>query len=487
MKIKRFEAHSMSEALRMVKKEFGPDAVILSAKTVKKSNRVFGARNTGQVIVTAAIDPEPAKSAPANEQAGHGQPSERSAAPADRWDGAYPSKQSILQRFNPITRTGRQILRAKFPEIQEENGKEAPVRSEGCAVTRKQMLHKNLMEQGLAPHIATDLAEQTEALLSSDTAGDQEVRVTLCQVINARPWVAADSEDSGKRPRFSVLLGPPGVGKTTTAAKLAAQLALQQQDTVLISMDNQRAAGTVELERYSRLMGIPLYTAFDPAGTEKAVKACGQAKHVIIDTPGLGPRNQDELFELKNRLGLLGQSELYLLISAAASSRVMQKSIQLYKPLGINRLIITQLDWADIVGPWINTAVQAGLPIAYASESPLVSEGMQLTDAPWLTDQLWPDRDAEVRGESVTVIPERLPATRLDQFVANSSSDIFHRSECRSVQRINSRNVVMFKNQTEAQGLGYKPCRMCCSDLLATKPNDRLPRSNKAASRYFAQ
>lgn len=486
MKIKRFEAHCMSEALRMVKKEFGPDAVILSAKTVKKANRVFGVRSTGQVIVTAAIDPDPAKAASTEEQAGQAQPREHTSTSADRLDGAYPTKRSVLERFNPITRTGRQILRTKFPDNQQEQDKEAH-RADGCSVTQKQLLHKNLTEQGLAPHIAEDLAEQAEALLPADGASDQEIRVTLCQIINARHWVVTDTGNPGKDSRFSVLLGPPGVGKTTTAAKLAAERALQQHDTVLISMDNQRAAGTVELERYARLMGIPLHTAFDSAQTEKAIKACGKAKHVIIDTPGLGPQNQDELLELKERLDLLGQSELYLLLSAAASSRVMQRSIQLYKPLGIHRLIVTQLDWADIAGPWVSAAVQAGLPIAYTTESPLVSEGMRQTDAPWLTDQLWPARDEAVRQDSVAVIPERFAHGRQDQFVANSSSDIFHRSECRSVQRINTRNVVMFHNQTEAQALGYKPCRMCCADLLATKPIDRLPRSNKAASRYFAQ
>jgi flagellar biosynthesis GTPase FlhF len=488
MRIKRFEAHSMAEALRMVKKEFGRDAVILSAKTLKKNKSVFGKRNSGHVVVTAAIDRSPAKTAPMeSEQAFQSQPSPSTYSAAAGLDNSLSAKPSILDRFSPITRTGQQKLRDKFMELSNTGYQKEKSHSEFVA-DQEQVLYQSLTGRGVSSQLAEEIVDQVTELLSKPAVSqDMEVHEALHQVISARHWVAPKNEFFTNKPSTAVLFGAPGAGKTTTAVKLAAESAMMGQKTALLSLDNQRAAGMIELERYARLLKVPVYAGFDSENLDKTLQQCRYAGNLIVDTPGLGPNNRQAFEELKSQLNLLGADTRYLLIPAPVNKQMILRTLELYKPLGVNRLIITQLDWSESVDPWLDIAVLAELPIAFTTDSPLVSESIQTTTSHWLMNYLMNAEPFKEKKQSVTVVSQHQRDEHGDQYVANSNSDIFHRSKCRSVQRISTQNVVIFHNQSDAIEKKYKPCRMCCADLLESKPINRPAYTYRAANRYFAR
>jgi flagellar biosynthesis protein FlhF len=468
MKIKRFEAANMSEALRKIKKEFGEEAVILSAKTMKK-NSLLSKNPTGRVVVTAAIDKKPVPVAPQDLDA-----AVNPLADMAEDEKASVSKGShginILKRFKPITLTGQKKVKPKV--VQLMNASQTPsVKGGLCDL---------LISRGIHESIAADMAEKVAVLLPRENASDQDYVSSLSQVIEATGLVGTIKSMNRSKQRIVVMLGPSGVGKTSAVAKLCAKHIMQQQESVaLISFDNQRVAGTAELERYARILGVPIKTIFDLNDVTTVMEAMASFELLIIDTPGFEAEDRILCEQLRRLVSAIGNPERYLLVNADAQENVMSRIIEFSRPLGIQRLFFTRLDWAVDVGPMINQAIASNLPIAYLSDSSKVPDGIQVATGDDLARRIIPQsqNQSALHGDAtVTVVKGHDTYSQGAYYVANRNSDIFHQNDCKSVQRINMDNMIVFKDPSEAIGRQFKPCRMCCSELIFPKPIDRLAR-----------
>jgi flagellar biosynthesis protein FlhF len=487
MKIKRFEAPNMAEALRMIRKEFGEEAVILSAKNTKNPGRIFGLKSGGQVVVTAAIDPTGVKNAPANEnQASFPAADEERRNPAQ--EGPKPTEgiERILKQYTPITRTGQQKLQPRFVRWMSASQEQTGSQNSDCP---NQSVYETMLAQGLAKGIAAELAGQAPELMNSDDLTDLEQATVLAQLIEAKGWVAPVKNDHDATPRIIVLVGANGVGKTTMAAKLAARHLLRSgEKTAVISLDDQRIAGTAELARYAGIMGLPFETASDPTHLSRLMGRMADAQLVVVDTPGLNPQELSRRDALAHMIKALEDPEVHLLISAATQETVIAKNVALFRPLGIHRLLPTHLDWSDRAGPFINQMALAHLPIGYLSTGPQVPEGVRALTARdmaalLLAQEYSQEEEERETAAPITIVQRRAPAAPEAPYVANRNSDIFHDRTCKSVGRISNDNALVFKDPTEAMNKGFKPCRMCCMALLVPKPIDRLARSRYAGSR----
>ncbi len=484
MKIKRFEAPNMAEALRMVRKEFGEEAVILSAKNVKKAGSLFGLKSVGQVVVTAAIDPTAAKNATPEQlralnELARDESDREVTQPAPK---ATAGIERILKQYTPITRTGQQKLQPKLNRWMEEVQQQTVLPRED---EKRPSLYEALMSmltgQGIRRGIANEMAAQAEELASVDPAADPTALLT--QLIAAKGWLATPVQT----PRVIVLVGASGAGKTAMAAKLAARHLMRTgQKTALISLDDQRIAGTAELSRYAEIMGLPFESAHDP-GDLKRVMDSLEDMHIVVDTPGLNPNEFARRDALARTIKAMDRAEVHLLFSAAAQEAVIAKSVELFKPLGIHCLLPTCLDWADQSGPFINLMAQAHLPIRYVGTGPQVPEGVRDLTAHDLANALatgqWPKEEEVPQPPALTVVQRRPAPVVSAPYIANRNSDIFHERGCKSVGRINNDNALVFKDAAEAMSQGFKPCRMCCAALLVHKPIDRLARNRYAGSR----
>lgn len=473
MKIKRFEAPSMSEALRMIKKEFGEEAVILSAKTLKKTSRLLRGKSAKQVIVTAAIDASPASRG--ENDSGEFKGSIGTPSTAKENPDQAPSKaMSFLKQFKPITRTGQRKLQPKLVRMLNQD----PVQPN----TAPYALDRILMSQGVDEHLAVDLHRQTAALTQKALDVKDELHTALSQVMTAGNVVGLHSPAAMETRRINVLIGAAGVGKTTTAAKFAAGQAMQSGATsvALLTLDDQRIAGQAELERYADILGIELRRAYHSDAVGHELQALADRRLVVVDTPGMAANDHVQLERLRRLIKAISGASVYLVLNADADAAAMDKAVRFFKPLGAQRVIFTKVDWASRYGGLINVPLKYDMPISYLCDSQKVPEGIHGATAGELAAMVLPQNGqshGQPEDEPVATVAGQNENKPTDTYyVANRNSDIFHHKSCKSVKRINKENMVVFQDPAEAMGQQFKPCRMCCGELIISKPVQRLAR-----------
>ena len=485
MQIKKFKARDMATALRKVKKEFGDQAVILSAKTLKPANGIFGAAKRKRVEITAAsdrfnaADQKPAATIstvlpaampdPAN-PLGTELPVKTVTAPP-----AQPAANTIFQQ-TPV-----------YPELELPSPPDKPVQDSPAAKTPKPgaelaQFKRALLAQDISTELATRMAHRigddgdaAETLASEDL--NSRFRHLLKQQLN----FAAPAKAKNNGPRVVALVGPTGVGKTTTTAKLAAVASTRQGASVgLISLDHQRIGGTAQLEVLARVMDLPLAVIKSKDDIKAALAAMQDLDIILVDTPGVSANRTRDLKKLDQLIKPLRPDETHLLLSATTKDRDLHLLAEQFNRVGYDRLIFTKLDETTVYGNLLNLMTANKTPLAYLTDGPQVPEGLKTATAEAVIELFAPQGDAAPRGgrgaeKKVTVVQThaasaKLPAVQQDYFVANRNSDIFHQPDCKAVKRINPNNILVFKNMGEAKSQNFKPCRMCCAMRISKRP-----------------
>ena len=304
MKIKRFEAASMSGALKLIKQEFGDEAVILSAKSYKKSTGLLSGKRSAKVVVTAAVDPP---SAPVKNSSTEKDSPIFQARHEDK-AGAHPpagGKLRFLKRFTPITRTGQQKLQSKFVGMENVSQN-----SDGAI-----SVYQRLVDQGVKDAIAKDMNNQVASLIQPGMDAPDEMRSALSHVFQAQQMVERPPSTDHPAPRIVVLVGPSGAGKTTMAAKLAAmQVRQAPASAAFLSFDDQRVAGCAELERYAEILGIRLEMTYEPEAVAQLLNELSHYPLVVVDTPGLATDERELRDHLKRMIAAIPKAEVHLTI-----------------------------------------------------------------------------------------------------------------------------------------------------------------------------
>ncbi|MFM5578760.1 flagellar biosynthesis protein FlhF [Aeromonas veronii] len=439
MKIKRFFAKDMRTALAEVKETLGPDAVIMSNKKVTGGVEIVAAvdyqsqvpgpkdapvrrqLNDESVNISSAarqmIRPEPT---PAKEQNEHY--ADTLAALLARQQKLKPgngapmgnTKSAGLAAANATPRTlaeqgqwGAAPEPAK-PKARVASGQRAPQpaqRDQEMEGMRKEMASiRKLLEHQISGLMWQEVerrepmrallikelkklgfddafADQLAGLIPEDMSIHQAM-AQLAEVLTAQLKI---SEDEIMRQGGAVaLLGPTGVGKTTTIAKLAARFAMKYgaEQVALITTDNYRIGAHEQLQTYGRIMGCPVRQVRD---AEELANALYQFRHrrlVLIDTAGVGQRD----IRLTEQLDTLVKNakvriRSYLVMSATSQRRVMQEAVDHFRRIPLSGCILTKLDESLNLGEVINVCIQNSLPISYITDGQRVPEDIQVANA----------------------------------------------------------------------------------------------------------
>ncbi len=209
---------------------------------------------------------------------------------------------------------------------------------------------------------------------------ESTIRIRGESLLTLAPNLPADSstDSSTGRPRVIALVGPTGVGKTTTVAKLAATYKLRHGKKVgLITSDTYRIAAVDQLKTYAQIIGLPLKVANSPAEMEQAVEALGDCDIVVVDTAGRSQNNTRRLEELAEFTKAAGADETHLVLSTTVGDNVLRKTAQSFKALGPDRCILTKLDEAVTTGPIAGLSDRIGLPLSFITVGQEVPDDLE--------------------------------------------------------------------------------------------------------------
>jgi len=441
MKIKRFVAKDMRTALTEVKEFLGPYAIILSNKKVAGGVEIVAAVDPEAAPAKAPVaEPEvSATSVVRNSRLDIriGDDEEESSPPADSLR-ALLARQMIKQQkaapeaptvaVKPLTaklasvdEPGRpfgQKIAATTAERQNTAGasinlqelstlqkQQASLMQQQFDAMRQEMLSmKHLLQHQVSGLMWQDLArrepvraliiEQLRQLGLSEAMADQLACFMPEDISDSDAWRCAldllagqlttTNDDIMRRGGVVALVGPTGVGKTTTVAKLAAQFAKRHgaDQVALITTDTFRIGAFEQLATFGRIIGCPVKQARDHEELALLLTQLQQRKLILIDTAGMSQR---DVRLAENLSALVHNSRVkiksYLVLSATSQARVMQETVDHFKRISLAGCIFTKLDECLSLGEIINVAIQNALPVSYLTNGQRVPEDIDIAEA----------------------------------------------------------------------------------------------------------
>lgn len=354
MRIKRFEAKDTQSAMAMVKRELGEDAVILATRSLPPEEK--GGKSRIEVVAAMDYDLDEIEAAVKKEEAavapGYGYETVRRKVPVDK---ATPK---------PITPAGQISLVKDQPHLESHD---------------LRLRFANIMRQGGAK-AALPVSYRPEGIRPSQPKAKHrapdptEVRQWRDQIVD-KIQIRNQDGDKDKGPMLLALVGATGVGKTTTAAKLAAWYTLRQGLRVaLLSMDCYRIGATDQLRTYAQIMRLPCEIVLRQRELTKALSRHRDKDIVIIDTAGRSPYDEAHIQELREWFSPCAEIEPHLVLSATTKKEDLQAIVASYGALSASSLILTKLDETRAYAGLCQQVVASALPVSYLSTGQRVPE-----------------------------------------------------------------------------------------------------------------
>ena len=239
--------------------------------------------------------------------------------------------------------------------------------------------------------VSTELAESLAGAVRQELSGHElsdpaTVRAALLRLLAERLPVTGEADRRARsvdgRPHTIALVGPTGVGKTTTVAKLAAVQKLRFNRRVgLVTCDTYRIAAVEQLRTYAAIIGLPLKIVASPGEVEAACRSLDSCEVVIVDTAGRSQHDSGRIDELRQLLATVRPHETHLVLSAAAAEPVMLKAAERFGVLRPDRLLFTKLDEAVHFGSLLNAVARTGLKVGYITTGQEVPDHLEPADS----------------------------------------------------------------------------------------------------------
>lgn len=392
MKIRRYLAKNTQEAILKVKMDLGNEALILNTRKVRKKG-LAGLFSKPMIEVLAAIDEynvsKTEGEASRNTDKTPGKTDQTPSVPAKiNFD---EKEEKIANLENKITNM-EDLLQKLYVQIKggdkpvQQALKAEPIQT-GSKIT--DMFCNNLVKNEVEPDIARKITDAAASKLGAGM-GVNDMAAQLQALISAllgKPETIKPGAPG--KPTVVIFVGPTGVGKTTTLAKIAANYLLNQKKSIgLITADTYRIAAVEQLKTYAEILGIPVSVAYTATEIREAVTQHSDKDIVLIDTAGRSHRNKAQFEELKALIAASGADEVYLVLSATTSNRNCREILNSYDFLTNYKLIFTKIDEAPVQGIILNVRYLTGKSLSYITTGQSVPDDIETANIEKITKNL---------------------------------------------------------------------------------------------------
>jgi flagellar biosynthesis protein FlhF len=374
MRIKTFYTKTMSEALREVKEHLGAEAMILSTKEIPCRSGAWG-RSSGFEVVAAIDNPD--------EIDIYSSTRERTVESKEKSPLLQMgSREELAATYSPASIIHSSSVNAKAKLKKSNKGHvdaETEMPDAGLPFKGRApiVLYQDLVQCGVDALLARDLLVRALEPLS---AGQRRSRAALIRsAAQAAQELLAPASNMTGMPgkRVVAFVGPTGVGKTTSIAKLAAFLALQKKKKVLLmTLDGYRIGAIEQLRIYAGLMGIPFRFVDHVSDLSRTIEENNQRDYILIDTAGHGPKDMGAMRSLAAFLKNSQKVERHLVLSAATKETDMQKIMGQFEICAPDHLLFTKLDETETPGPILNELVRTRKSFSYYTDGQKVPDDL---------------------------------------------------------------------------------------------------------------
>ncbi len=381
MHVKKFYANSMPEAMAAIRAELGADAIILHSQK-KRRPGVLGYFRQPQLEVTAAVDndlrdfPQPTRAATSEvrqmrreladlkmalSQVAHNQETQATAQTVRRQTGQYTLPPRVASLDNWYKRL---LAQGVAPDLSQQI-----VQSVADELNRWALDNESVLNEHLHWHLGRRLQSPQPITLKSGT------------------------------PTVFFVVGPTGVGKTTTIAKLAANFShLQKARVLMITADTFRVAAIPQFKAFGDILNIPTAVAYTPAELAALVGKNTQYDLILVDTPGRNQRSPDEVNEVADFLAAVPNKIVYLAIAAHTQYQDMRQISEAFGSMNIDSFIFTKTDETALFGAAYSLTCLTQTPLSYLTTGQQVPDDIELALAERVIDLLVGDVPDDIRS-----------------------------------------------------------------------------------------
>jgi flagellar biosynthesis protein FlhF len=398
MNLQTFKAATMAEALTQVKSNMGADAVILHTRTFY-TRHWLGLRRREMVEITAGKGLNVGRRRFVAEPAPSAQPSRTSSAGLATYRPGAGSRELVPAGAPRVGAAcgGRALMEtpaatsaAMLSISKEVNDLKILVkdlvstnRQRQCPQVPEELVdyYTQLITNQVADELATDIVKRLQKQVRPEHLAQPEfVREKLAdQLEKLIPTAGPIVRTKTSGPHVVALIGPTGVGKTTTLAKLAANLKLREKHRVgLVTLDTFRIAAVDQLKRYADIIGSPLRVVSTGEELREAVRAMSDCDFLLIDTAGRSPNDAMKLNELRGLLSTVEPDEVHLVLSSTASEECINLAVSRFSDVRVDKIIFTKIDEAAHVGVVLNVVHKVNKSLSYITTGQDVPDDIEV-------------------------------------------------------------------------------------------------------------
>lgn len=387
MIIKKFLGKTEEEAMEAARKELGSGVVVMNVRTVKKKGiaGIFGAK---QIEVTVALEEEGGAVRPARKDAVR---SEQEAVQLERKvqdaqaavSVMSESSQNIEKKLDSLqtllVSRFRQEEDARAEQAQQDEAASEEEKESGAAAQDKEpteqekfvrLLYNTMLENEVEEKYANQIIDEADKNRKPNLPFDY-ILANVYQKMILKFGKADGITPAENGPKTLIFMGPTGVGKTTTIAKIASHFAVEEKKKIaMLTADTFRIAAAEQLRTYANILEVPFRVIYTEEELKTAISDFKDYDYIFVDTTGHSHQNEELLEKMKKLLATAaeaGESQAFLVLSTTTKYRDLQRISSSYKEIADYQLILTKLDETSTLGSLLNLKLFTDADIAYVT------------------------------------------------------------------------------------------------------------------------